>query len=174
MVRNLNFVKKHEAIKLLILAVILVSASFVTWSGLKIALNTENPILVVVSGSMVPTLNVGDLIVIRGASPEQITAGSIIVFHSPIEYDTLIVHRVVDKVNYGNEFGFKTKGDFNYHEDNWIVKSKDILGTYVGRIPYAGIVIIKLKQPAGMSLLIFLILVMIIFEFFEEKRKKKI
>ena len=170
---NIKFIKSHESIKFLILAAILISASFVTWNGLKFTLDTENPILVVVSGSMIPALNVGDLIIIRGVSPEQISVGSIIVFHSPIAYDTLIVHRVVDKIDHGSDLGFKTKGDYNHYEDNWIVKSKDVIGTYVGKIPYAGIVIIKLKEPAGMGLLIFLIFIMIVYEIFEDKKKKK-
>ena len=173
MSKTFSFVKKHESVKLLILAVLLVSASFITWNGLKIALNTENPVLVVVSGSMIPTLNVGDLIIIRGESPEQISVGTIIVFHSPINYNTLIVHRIVEKIDHGNDFGFKTKGDYNLHADNWIVNSENIIGSYIGKIPYIGIIIIKLKEPAGMSLLIFLIVVMIIFEFLGDKKKER-
>lgn len=171
---TMKFIKKHESFKLLIIAVILISASLISWNVLKFTLNTENPVLVVVSGSMVPTLNVGDLIIIKGTPAEQISLGTIIVFHSPADYDTLIVHRVIDKMEYKDDLVFKTKGDFNYYEDNWLVPSTYIIGSYIGRIPYVGIVIMKLKEPLGMSFIIFLLLLMIFLEIFEEKKKKKV
>lgn len=172
--KAIRYLRKHEFAKLLIIALILISVSLATWNGLKIALNTENPILVVVSGSMVPALNVGDLIVIRGVSSEELSDGTIIVFHSPADYDTLIVHRIVEKMRHDEDYAFKTKGDFNYYEDNWIVPSKYIVGAYIGKIPYIGFVIMKLKEPAGMSLIIFIIFILIIMEFFEERKKKTV
>jgi signal peptidase len=170
--KAIKFVKKHEYARLLIIAIILISTSLATWNGLKIALNTENPILVVVSGSMVPTLNVGDLIIIKGEPSEVLSVGTIIVFHSPADYDTLIVHRIVDKMKHDDDYAFKTKGDFNYYEDNWIVPSKYIVGAYIGKIPYIGIAIMKLKEPAGMGFIMFLIFVMIVLELFEDRKKK--
>ena len=169
----LNHIKKHEWIRLLILAVILISASNLTWFGFKIALNAEHPVLVVVSGSMVPTLNVGDIIVIQGTPPDQISVGTIIVFHSPREYDTLIVHRVIERVDYDGDIGFKTKGDFNLFADSWIVPSNFVIGSYLGRAPYVGFIVMKLKEPVGMGLVIFIIVVLLAIEFMESKKRKQ-
>lgn len=168
----IRYLRKHEFVKLLIIAILLITISLAAWNGLKIALNTENPILVVVSGSMVPTLNVGDLIVIKGMSSDELSIGTIIVFHSPADYDTLIVHRIVEKMRHDEDYAFKTKGDFNHYEDNWIVPSKYVVGAYIGKIPYIGFVVMKLKEPAGMSFIIFVIFILIMMEFFEERKKK--
>jgi len=172
--KAIGYLRKHEFAKLLIIAILLISASLATWNGLKIALNAENPILVVVSGSMVPTLNVGDLIIIRGVPSDELSVGTIIVFHSPADYDTLIVHRIVEKMRHDEDYAFKTKGDFNYYEDNWIVPSKYVVGAYIGKIPYIGFLVMKLKEPAGMSVIIVIIFILIIMEFFEERKKKAV
>lgn len=167
-----GIIKRHEWIKLLILAVVLISASNLAWFGLRVALNAEHPILVVVSGSMVPTLNAGDIIAVHGSQPEDISVGTIIVFHSPRDYDTLIVHRVIEKVDYNDGIGFKTKGDFNLFADTWIVPSDYVIGTYIGRVPYIGLVVMKLKEPVGMSFIIFIIAVLLIMEIMESRKKK--
>ena len=73
-----------------------VLAEYAVFFGLKVAFRTEYlPFHPVSSESMVPTLNVGDLIVVRGVDPGSVTVGTVIVFHSPRNYDMLIVHRVV-------------------------------------------------------------------------------
>ncbi len=167
-----GIIKRHEWIKLLILAVVLISASNLAWFGLRVALNAEHPILVVVSGSMVPTLNAGDIIAVHGSQPEDISVGTIIVFHSPRDYDTLIVHRVIEKVDYNEGIGFKTKGDFNLFADTWIVPSDYVIGTYIGRVPYIGLVVMKLKEPVGMSFIIFIIAVLLIMELMESRKKR--
>jgi signal peptidase len=169
-----SIIKRHEWIRLLILAVVLISASNLAWFGLRVALNAEHPILVVVSGSMVPTLNAGDIIAVHGSQPEGIMVGTIIVFHSPRDYDTLIVHRVIEKVDYNEGIGFKTKGDFNLFADTWIVPSDYVIGTYIGRVPYIGLVVMKLKEPAGMGFIIFIIAVLLIIELMESRRKRSI
>jgi len=84
--------------------------------GLGHALQTEKPIMAVVSNSMVPVFHRGDLIVVKGISCEQIEVGDIIVYHNPIRRIP-IVHRVVA---IGEEDGgryFITKGDNNPHTD---------------------------------------------------------
>ena len=52
------------------------------WGGMRLALNTEYPILVVSSGSMCPpsncTLPVGALVVIRGEDPSALKVGDIV------------------------------------------------------------------------------------------------
>src|SRR5712692_10894583 len=79
------FLKKNEAAKGLLLVGIVLLAAVSIWAGIRLALSTEYPVLVVSSPSMVPTLLVGDLIVIRGEPASTIVAGpppigSIIVF----------------------------------------------------------------------------------------------
>ncbi len=67
----------------------------------------------VASGSMVPVLDVGDLIV---SSPletfEDVAVGDIIVFNRPSDHDRVIVHRV-DSVLNDNPYTLRAKGDAN-------------------------------------------------------------
>ncbi|HII85588.1 TPA: hypothetical protein HA273_03235, partial [Candidatus Bathyarchaeota archaeon] len=95
-------------------------------------LNTPYPALAVVTGSMcVPydgacegwshpfdrTLHVGDLIIVQGVSPADLSDdypySDIIVFHKPGNPDELIVHRIVEKENRNGVFYFTTEGDGN-------------------------------------------------------------
>jgi signal peptidase len=125
------------------------------------------PLLVVKSGSMEPTLEVGDVIVIEPASPEDISVGDVIVFWNPW-YGNLVVHRVVNKT----EEGVYTRGDANAGIDPWSpVPYKNIVGKWIGlRIPYwTGIGYLSLflsgeiYPPYGMILLVGLIAVNLFF-----------
>ena len=68
----------------------------IIWLGLQIAFGTQNPFYVVASGSMIPVLEVYDVIIIQGHIPfEEIEIGNIIVFNRPSDHDRVIVHRVI-------------------------------------------------------------------------------
>jgi hypothetical protein len=105
------------------------------WYTVEIVLNTPNPALVVVSGSMciaqdaqsnewthpfARTLQIGDLIIIQGVNPADLNANypnsDIIVYHDPrypINSNQLIVHRIVAKNEINGTLYFQTKGDGN-------------------------------------------------------------
>jgi len=74
---------------------IVVIAVIVIWIGLQAAFGTQNPFYVVASGSMIPALEVYDIIVIQGHEPfEEVQVGDIIVFDRPSDHNRVIVHRV--------------------------------------------------------------------------------
>jgi len=141
---------KRKIIVTVILLVSAFSGAFLIYFIMQVALNTENPMVVVVSGSMEPNLHKGDLLFLRGIDAENIKNGTIggkegdiIVFnaqglpgwfHAPVEP---IVHRVVDK-KYDNGWFFLTKGDANQLIDPAWVPETRIFGVVVGRIPYIG------------------------------------
>ncbi len=81
---------------MIILMIVIV---FGFWYGSQLVLNTQYPALAVVSTSMLPTLNVGDVIIVQGLPVTQIkanyTTGDIVVYRSPYEPDKRIVHRAV-------------------------------------------------------------------------------
>lgn len=91
------------------------------------------PLLTVKSESMEPVLNVGDVILIEPARPEDIRVGDVVVFRNPW-YGNLVVHRVVHKT----EDGIYTKGDANSGLDPWSpVPYENIVGRWTGiKIPY--------------------------------------
>jgi len=183
---------KNSYVQTAILGIILVGGVFAFFFGLKAALRTEYPGLVVVSPSMVPTLNVGDIIIIQGGFKgseifANYTNGDIIVFrnylpggprlsqmHPP---DELFVHRAVSgSPNASGFWFFTTKGDGNWSEDYWKVPENYVVGKVVGRIPYLGNVPLFVRTPTGMTLIIGLFLFVLLLEFLPEilrKRKPK-
>ncbi|NIP67309.1 signal peptidase I, partial [Candidatus Bathyarchaeota archaeon] len=114
---KVRVVFKNETIQTVILMAIMIAGVATFWFGLGIVLRTEYPLLAVISKSMLPTLNVGDYIVVQGVNASEIKAekiiGDIIVFPSPGPRNSgeLIVHRAIGKTR-GNdgELYFQTRG----------------------------------------------------------------
>jgi signal peptidase len=156
-------------VRVLILIIILFAATYGGVEVMRLALHTDSPLMVVSSGSMVPVLNVGDIIIVRGVDPQAITVGTIIIFHSPYEYDMPIVHRVVAVVNDGGSLFFQTKGDHNEIQDGWKVPAENLIGVYVVKIPYIGLISLELRGPLGVTLIILLVALIIAVEYNESK-----
>ncbi|MCK5299548.1 MAG: signal peptidase I [Candidatus Aenigmarchaeota archaeon] len=125
--------------------------AFILYSSLGFALHTDKPVLTVVSGSMEPTLMIGDLIVVKGVDPSDIEKGDIIVFDTDGFINKLVVHRVYEVLEAENVdelsgekhivYSFRTKGDnvvTNSHVDPWIIHEKNVYGVNIIRIPYLG------------------------------------
>jgi signal peptidase len=126
-------------------------------------LNVPTPFLVVASGSMEPTLKVGDVIIIRGVNPEDLKVGDIIVFNPPQPYYNGVpwVHRIISIQKIGNEIYFKTRGDANAYPDPFTLTKSNIVGVMIGRIPYLGLISLNLWQwliPAMVIIAIIIVL----------------
>ena len=104
-------------------------------------LNSEKPTLTVISYSMFPTLNRGDLILVKGTTPEEIEVDTVVVFRHK---DGLAVHRVVEIRGQA----ITTKGDANPEADNPITYD-DI----VGRVPAIGDSLVKIPLVGRIALL---------------------
>ncbi len=162
---------KSDYVKTAIMLLILAISGFVFWFGLRAALRTEYPLCGVASGSMEPTLRVGDLIVVQGSNPDEINAaaapqGDIIVFYRPKgrrDPNDLIVHRAIDKFSRGDILYFKTKGDANLGPDNWEVPQDYLIGRVVSlRVPLVGFITFLMRTPAGMLVILPMLVVIII------------
>ena len=124
--------KYSPAVYIPIFGVIAVLAGFV------IGIFKYQPIAVV-SGSMSPTFNRGDAVVIRKLNTQEknkLEKGDIIQFVSGTKY---VIHRIVSVTNdeYGNKL-FVTKGDYNNANDSDKVHMQDIKGKVSFVIPYIG------------------------------------
>lgn len=146
---------------------------------LKFVSGTEYPLSVVVSGSMRPSLNVGDLVVVKAVPPSELKVGDVIVFHNPLRKQELIVHRIVDIViaDDGKRY-FNTKGDANFltDKDRWgVLVPEDLVeGKVVFVIPYIGLLRIaldSLMSPLVLYLLIVALMVSVVF--FETRELRK-
>ena len=190
-----KFIKRNETARGLLLVGIVILGALAVWGGVRLALNTEYPVLVVSSGSMCPPANcvlpIGSLIVIRGQDPNTIVAappptGSIIVFRPYVcQPDYLVVHRVIQEVKDSNGYSFVTKGDNNGGQDYWdarcgtgltMISSSQVVGVYQGMapIPYIGSAILGIRsfmyddntgQPRPEGILVIVILIIALFAF---------
>lgn len=97
----------------------------------------QTPLTVVTSGSMRPTLEPGDLVIVIGCDPNQLNEGDIIVFRVPWSTN-MIVHRIVRIERGPNGPIFYTKGDNNALMDPGYRTAADIYGKVVFRVPYVG------------------------------------
>jgi len=93
---------------------IILSVAFPFFIGGMIVFGTENPFYVVSSGSMVPQLQVFDVMIVDGNEPfEGVQTGDIIVFKRPTGADRIIVARVVEIFVDEEPLTVRTKGDAN-------------------------------------------------------------
>lgn len=91
--------------------------------------------IVIVSNSMVPYMERGDIAIIQKKESSKIKINDIIEYRLG---DTYIIHRVVNIKNINNEHVFITKGDNNSSPDSKSVKSEQINGIVIGYIPKIG------------------------------------
>ncbi len=106
--------------------------------------------LTVLSGSMSPAFEPGDVIVV--APPKgEIKQGDVITFR---EKSVLVTHRIAEIAQDGSSEVFKTKGDANNVEDDEPVDRGQIVGKYMFRIPYGGYVARFARSMWGFILLI--------------------
>jgi signal peptidase len=169
--KAVKLLRRNPTARVILLIVVLFTATYGGVEVLRIALQTESPLMVVSSGSMIPTLSIGDIIIVRGVDPHTVTVGTIIIFHSPADYDMPIVHRVVRIIDEGNSIFFETKGDHNPVQDGWRVPSQNLMGVYVARVPYVGLLSLELRGPLGVTVIILLVALIIAIEYHESKPK---
>lgn len=120
----------------------------------------------IVSPSMVPTINVLDVVVtMRVDNPEDIEKGDIVTFNSTdYRYSgVLVTHRIVDieKTSSG-EYLFTTKGDNNNTQDSSRISFNEIYGRVLFRIPKIGYIQYYLSSVLGWVAIIIVPAVMII------------
>ncbi|WP_337861595.1 signal peptidase I [Nitrososphaera sp.] len=147
---------------------IVVAGVAIVWLGLRLAFDTNNPFYVVSSQSMVPALQVNDVLVVRdGGSWEQLKIGDIIVFNRPDGEDRVIVHRVAEINDRGGdgERIIRTKGDANPASipgTDYPITKENYIGKVVYVMPGAGVVT-KIISPPVNYIIIAIILVMLFF-----------
>lgn len=107
--------------------------------------------LIVLTDSMQPVINGGDLIICHTAQPEDILVNDIIAFFDPAGNGTSIVtHRVTEVIKENGTISFRTKGDNNNAEDKMTVPAQNLVAVYHNRIPAAGNVAMFMQSPTGL------------------------
>lgn len=162
---NKNQSKIPSAVK--DIAIVVVGVAIV-WLGLRFAFGTNNPFYVVSSGSMIPTLNVNDVLVVKGGTSSfgNLKVGDIIVFNKPAGDDRVIVHRVAGIYNTTlGESIIRTKGDANPGSIPGVdfpIRVHDYIGKVAYVIPGVGL-ITKVISPPVNYIIIAVILAILLF-----------
>lgn len=113
--------------------------------------------LSVVSDSMSPTFDAGDLIIIRKCDPAGLQTGDIVTFHTIINNEfSLNTHRIAEIQEDGGARSYVTKGDNNEIADIHMITDGDIVGKFVTRLPKFGRVVDFLSGSMGFLLVIVL------------------
>lgn len=109
--------------------------------------------MIVLTDSMSPTIDGGDLIIAKTVDPKTVKVDDIITFFDPDSRtgESILTHRVIEitKDDKG-ELAFITKGDYNNAADEKPVPAKSLVGTYVTRIPKAGNVAMFMQTTTGL------------------------
>src|SRR5271170_7949875 len=118
---------------------------------------------VVDSGSMRPTLNPGDVVMLRSEPAANLAVGQIVAFHPPGEQRLTVIHRVRSIRYTKSGIVFRTKGDANNAADPWRAR---IIGNTVWRkvakVPWLGYVVVWSQRPAIRMAVLCLVLLLVV------------
>ena len=161
---------KDIAIVAIAIAVIVVSLQVVFGFG-------SNPFYVVASGSMIPELQVDDIIVVQGNIPfEDIEIGDIIVFNRPSDHNKVIVHRVVT-ISDDDPKTIRTKGDANSGSipgTDFPITEEEYLGKTVAKIPQVGWFLKFIQPPVNWILIAIVVGIIIVKQMTKKKSEKEL
>ena len=136
--------------------------------------------MIILTDSMYPEFESGDLIVCKKADPENIKVGDIICFTDPAgNGTTTVTHRVAEITTDENgDLVWKTKGDANNSEDAVVVPAENLIGVYQRSFSGLGNVAMFMQTTQGLIIcvvcpIILLVLYDVIRRKLYEKNKKK-
>lgn len=150
----MSFVKKVVPIAIILFIMIIIISIFVS-------LNSSKPLtffgfkpLTVLSNSMAPVFEAGDIIIIQEVEGVDLKKGDIISFYN--EEKKLITHRITSIVEEDGERYFYTKGDNNNTMDEDVTTTSEIIGKELFHIPNLGFLSHYTKGSVGFLLFIVL------------------
>lgn len=111
----------------------------------------------ILSQSMRPALEPGDIIFSRTVNPEDIKINDVITYR--IRQNILVTHRVNNIVIEDGQMFFKTKGDANDTEDNTLISQNQLVGRLVFNIPKGGYITNFITNLKGFLLVLTVIII---------------
>ena len=131
---------------------------------------------VIVTGSMEPKINIGDVVIIdTGKDVNEIFEQDIIAFYVDIYddgTDEVIVHYVYSVTGEGDDKVFRTYSEMDDDPDEWILSKDDIIGIHVLTIPKIGPFILFAQSTIGRIVLaIDIVVIYLLVEFFFKKKE---
>ena len=113
---------------------------------------------VVLSGSMLPSIQIKDIVVTKKVAEEELEIGDIITFISPDPRfgGISVTHRIVDKYydESSGSYSYRTRGDNNNVADSALVPNNNILGKVILKIPKLGYLQDILSSKGGLIIVV--------------------
>lgn len=160
-------IKKFKKVKNIIEYIII--ALIIVINGILIVKSINNPnktpdifgkkAFVIISGSMIPEIQIGDIVIINNTN--DVKANDVIAFRRD---STVIVHRIVKEMEVNGRIMYQTKGDNNNIPDTELVDISDIEGVYVRKVPYIGKILMFIYN--NLSIFVIIIVVILIIRYF--------
>ena len=119
---------------------------------------------IVLTDSMVPTINGGDLVIDKVVTDAaEIQKGDIISFFDPASRtQSVVTHRVIEITKDENGIAFRTQGDANNTEDDDLIPAKNVVGIYSFKLGGVGNVVMFMQSTTGLVVCIALPILLII------------
>lgn len=108
--------------------------------------------MIVMTDSMKPAINSGDLIFVKRVDAEAVAVDDVIAFFDPAsKRKSVVTHRVVEVVT-GEDgaLSFRTRGDANDLDDRLAVPAENLIGRYSFRLRGVGSVAMFMQTTAGL------------------------
>ena len=119
--------------------------------------------LIVLTNSMYPEIESGDLIICTTAEAEEVKVNDVISFFDPAGNGTSVVtHRVIEVVEKEGERLFRTRGDNNNTEDKELVPADALIGVYRMRIAGAGNIAMFMQSTTGLIICVVLPIILLV------------
>ncbi|MGM9473505.1 signal peptidase I [Pseudarthrobacter sp. YS3] len=109
------------------------------------------------TGSMAPLINPGDIVLTRPVPLEDIKVGDIITYSIPVEDRRIETHRIIEiTVDPDGTTTIQTKGDANNGVDPWTATVNGAsIDRHVLTVPYVGTAIRALREPIILNTLMY-------------------
>lgn len=122
----------------------------------------------IVSGSMEPTLEINDVVVVQKCPPSQLKKGDIITFEQD---GRIISHRILNVIGKKGQTKFETKGDNNLIPDPNKVEAEQILGKVIFKVKKVGKAINYIQNSRGFISIALLAVIIYILVSLKDKQK---
>ena len=124
---------------------------------------------IITTDSMKPSINSGDVSIVRKTKEDKIETGDVITFKQD---NKVITHRITSIEEQDGKKVYTTKGDNNNLEDNKKVEYSEIEGKNVLTIPKLGYVINALENQIVFLIMFLLLLILLFFKIKKEEKKE--
>ena len=120
--------------------------------------------MIILTDSMYPEFESGDMIVCHTKDAENIAVGDVICFFDPAGNGTsTVTHRVIEiTTDEDGDLAWKTKGDANNAEDAALVPAENLIGVYQMKIAGAGNIAMFMQTTKGLIICVVLPILLLV------------